>query len=91
MDFHLYYYGKNNVYRLAQPEKDTLFKIDLPFKYHHFGNKHLLNLSFSIVGIKPINRNATGGMKGGFLPPEEKPWRSEWKMLPLFSMNEPGI
>lgn len=45
-------------------KKITLFKIVLPFKYHHFGNEYLLNLSFSIVGIKPINRNARGGEKG---------------------------
>lgn len=45
-------------------KKITLFKIYLPFKYHHFGNEHLLNLSFSIVGIKPINRNARGGKEG---------------------------
>lgn len=45
-------------------KKITLFKIVLPFKYHHFGSEYLLNLSFSIVGIKPINRNARGGEKG---------------------------
>lgn len=71
-------------------KKITLFKIDLPFKYHHFGNEHFLNLSFSIVGIKPINRNARWKRRESLLA-EEKPWRSEWKMLPLFSMNEPGI
>lgn len=41
-------------------KKITLFKIDLLFRYHHFGNDYLLNLTFSIVGIKPINRNARG-------------------------------
>ena len=31
------------------------------------------------------------GEKRELLPGEEKPWRREWKMLPLFSMNEPRI